>query len=61
MLARLKTRPPLAKNRDEKPPGPGLRYVAEVRNERSTHEPAVEHRLKGTTGTATPTPARGPA
>jgi putative FmdB family regulatory protein len=27
-----------------------IRYVAEARNERSANEPAVEHRLKGTTG-----------
>ncbi len=30
--------------------GAAIRYVAESRNEKSANEPAVEHRLKGTTG-----------
>ena len=30
--------------------GAAIRYVAEARNEKSAHEPATEHRLKGTTG-----------
>lgn len=28
----------------------GIRYIAEARNEKSAHEPGIEHRLKGTTG-----------
>ncbi len=29
--------------------GAAIRYIAELRNEKSAHEPMTEHRLKGTT------------